>query len=122
MEDFLFKKCVSPDRKKISEEGGRGGVAISWSGPRLLGRGLSPLRDSPHPAAARRSPIRCRLVRPSTSDGEMMVESGETRLAARLSFSIENILSPGFGLKKPPETSEETVWPAWVYCTRYSVR
>ncbi|KAE8573688.1 segmentation polarity homeobox protein engrailed [Halyomorpha halys] len=52
----------------------------------------------------------------------MMVESGETRLATRLSFSIENILSPGFGLKKPPEQPEGTVWPAWVYCTRYSDR
>lgn len=102
--------------------GSVGGVATGGPGSRPHGRGLSPLHDSPHPAARSRSPIRCRLVRPSRSDVKMMVESGETRLAARLSFSIENILSPGFGLKKAPETSEGTVWPAWVYCTRYSDR
>ncbi|XP_014246084.1 segmentation polarity homeobox protein engrailed-like [Cimex lectularius] len=42
-----------------------------------------------------------------------------------LKFSIENILRPEFGTKSTPvvrEKNEETVWPAWVYCTRYSDR
>ncbi|XP_073984809.1 segmentation polarity homeobox protein engrailed-like isoform X1 [Rhodnius prolixus] len=60
-----------------------------------------------------------------------------------LKFSIENILRPEFGVKnvenlnsstttttttttaaeeKSTTANSETVWPAWVYCTRYSDR
>ncbi|CAA9999067.1 unnamed protein product, partial [Nesidiocoris tenuis] len=79
-----------------------------------------------------------------------MVESTETTdpspVAERgLNFSIENILRPEFGRsrrydsddsttthsndnlndefrKDDPKEKDETVWPAWVYCTRYSDR
>ncbi|KAF6204307.1 hypothetical protein GE061_002648 [Apolygus lucorum] len=54
--------------------------------------------------------------------------SGDQQPERGLKFSIENILRPEFGCaKKVSKTEEiskdaETVWPAWVYCTRYSDR
>ncbi|KAK9503622.1 hypothetical protein O3M35_010142 [Rhynocoris fuscipes] len=67
----------------------------------------------------------------SVEDGTRVGNEQQTERI--LKFSIENILRPEFGTKHSSNTSvqeekqvssssEQTVWPAWVYCTRYSDR
>lgn len=62
-------------------------------------------------------------------------KSGSNSGTPVLSFSIDNILRPEFGgttrskpidltkeKEKNSESTPEMLWPAWVYCTRYSDR
>lgn len=63
----------------------------------------------------------------SASEDELLSVGSETPppsdscLACDLKFSIDNILKPDFG-KKAPAEAPTLLWPAWVYCTRYSDR
>uniref|UniRef100_A0A0R3RQH0 Homeobox domain-containing protein n=1 Tax=Elaeophora elaphi TaxID=1147741 RepID=A0A0R3RQH0_9BILA len=66
------------------------------------------------------------------SSPELLHRSGESyQTSSKLKFSIQNILRPDFGkqhetvLKPCASTTPDnmnTVFPAWIYCTRYSDR
>ncbi|VDK68042.1 unnamed protein product [Litomosoides sigmodontis] len=62
------------------------------------------------------------------SSPELPHRSGESyQTNSKLKFSIQNILRPDFGKKhetalKPCASTANTVFPAWIYCTRYSDR